>query len=580
MHTKLLLTASIALALAGNCFAAVKDGSYTTTVTGHNAPLTVTVDIKNGKISDISVKDLESPGVGKVAIKQLSAEIKDHQTTKLDKISGATITSFSLLGAVKQCLKQAGAQGDEFNKPLPAADKSPIKDNADVVIVGGGGAGLASAVSALQNGASVIIVEKLGFLGGSTNVCGGALNASGTKYQKALGIEDNPQKHFEQTMKGGHNVSDPKLVKVLADNAPSALLWLESMGLKFRPDVMQVYGALWPRSHLATEPKGTGFIRVLSTKAKELGVDIMTNTKLVKIIREQFDEGRALGVMAERQGKPFYIRATKGIVLAAGGFAANPRLRAIHDPRMLTLTTTNNQACSTGEVMLAANEAGAYLMGLDYIQCNPGCPPGHTSRQALHLDVSRYVFVDKRGKRFVAEDARRDVLRDAILNLPEKFGYAIVDNDGFNSYNQVVRDDAMKGLKTGDAFKADTLEGLAKQMGVPADQLKKTIADYNAMVDQKKDPDFGKAERNLSHKIEKAPYWAALSSMAVHHTMGGVRIDKETRVLDRQGNVIKGLYAAGEVTGGIHGTNRLGGNAIADIFTFGRIAGNSAANQK
>lgn len=352
------------------------------------------------------------------------------------------------------------------------------------------------------------------------------------------------------------------------------------MGLKFRPDVMQVYGALWPRSHLATEPKGTGFIRVLSTKAKELGVDIMTNTKLVKIIREQFDEGRALGVMAERQGKPFYIRATKGIVLAAGGFAANPRLRAIHDPRMLTLTTTNNQACSTGEVMLAANEAGAYLMGLDYIQCNPGCPPGHTSRQALHLDVSRYVFVDKRGKRFVAEDARRDVLRDAILNLPEKFGYAIVDNDGFNSYNQVVRDDAMKGLKTGDAFKADTLEGLAKQMGVPADQLKKTIADYNAMVDQKKDPDFGKAERNLSHKIEKAPYWAALSSMAVHHTMGGVRIDKETRVLDRQGNVIEGLYAAGEVTGGIHGTNRLGGNAIADIFTFGRIAGSSAANQK
>ncbi|WP_304407565.1 FAD-dependent oxidoreductase, partial [Turicimonas muris] len=268
------------------------------------------------------------------------------------------------------------------------------------------------------------------------------------------------------------------------------------------------------------------------------------------------------------------------IVLAAGGFAANPKLRALHDPRMLTLTTTNNSACSTGEVMLAANEAGAYLLGLDYIQCNPGCPPGHTSRQALHLDVARYIFVDKRGKRFVSEDARRDVLRDAILNLPEKFGYAIVDNDGFNSYNQIVRDDAMKGLKTGDAFTADTLDELAKKMDVPADQLKKTVAEYNAMVDKQKDPDFGKAPRNLTHKIEKAPYWAALSSMAVHHTMGGVRIDPETRVLDRQGNVIPGLYAAGEITGGIHGTNRLGGNAIADIFTFGRIAGNSAAKQK
>ncbi|WP_304423183.1 FAD-dependent oxidoreductase, partial [Turicimonas muris] len=356
--------------------------------------------------------------------------------------------------------------------------------------------------------------------------------------------------------------------------------WLEGMGLKFRPDVMQVYGALWPRSHLATEPKGTGFIRVLSDKCKALGVDILTGTKLEKIIRENFDEGRALGVLAIRNGKPFYIRATKGIVLAAGGFAANPKLRALHDPRMLTLTTTNNSACSTGEVMLAANEAGAYLLGLDYIQCNPGCPPGHTSRQALHLDVARYIFVDKRGKRFVSEDARRDVLRDAILNLPEKFGYAIVDNDGFNSYNQIVRDDAMKGLKTGDAFTADTLDELAKKMDVPADQLKKTVAEYNAMVDKQKDPDFGKAPRNLTHKIEKAPYWAALSSMAVHHTMGGVRIDPETRVLDRQGNVIPGLYAAGEITGGIHGTNRLGGNAIADIFTFGRIAGNSAAKQK
>lgn len=255
----------------------------------------------------------------------------------------------------------------------------------EVLVVGSGGAGLAAAVSAAQAGAKVTVIEKLAFIGGNTMISSGYFNAVDPERQKKQGIEDSIEKHIEQTLAGGDGRADPELVRILCSNALGSLHWLESMGLKFRPDVMQVYGALWPRSHLATEPKGTGFIRVLSTKAKELGVDIMTNTKLVKIIREQFDEGRALGVMAERQGKPFYIRATKGIVLAAGGFAANPRLRAIHDPRMLTLTTTNNQACSTGEVMLAANEAGAYLMGLDYIQCNPGCPPGHTSRQALHL---------------------------------------------------------------------------------------------------------------------------------------------------------------------------------------------------
>lgn len=450
----------------------------------------------------------------------------------------------------------------------------------EVLVVGSGGAGLASAVSAAEAGAKVTVIEKLAFVGGNTMISSGYFNAVDPERQKKQGIEDSIEKHIQQTLAGGDGRADPELVRILCTNALGTLHWLEGMGLKFRPDVMQVYGALWPRSHLATEPKGTGFIRVLSDKCKALGVDILTGTKLEKIIRENFDEGRALGVLAIRNGKPFYIRATKGIVLAAGGFAANPKLRALHDPRMLTLTTTNNSACSTGEVMLAANEAGAYLLGLDYIQCNPGCPPGHTSRQALHLDVARYIFVDKRGKRFVSEDARRDVLRDAILNLPEKFGYAIVDNDGFNSYNQIVRDDAMKGLKTGDAFTADTLDELAKKKDVPADQLKKTVAEYNAMVDKQKDPDFGKAPRNLTHKIEKAPYWAALSSMAVHHTMGGVRIDPETRVLDRQGNVIPGLYAAGEITGGIHGTNRLGGNAIADIFTFGRIAGNFAAKKK
>lgn len=447
----------------------------------------------------------------------------------------------------------------------------------EVLVVGTGGAGLAAAVSAAENGAKVTIIEKLGFVGGNTLISSGYYNCCDPERQKPQGIEDSVEKHIQQTLAAGDGRADPKLVRILCSQGLDTLHWLEGLGLKFRPTVMQVYGALWPRSHLATEPKGTGFIRVLKKRCDELKVDFMLNTKLVRIIREDFCSGRTLGIEATQKGKTIFIRATKGVVLAAGGFSANPKLRALHDPRMLTLTTTNNTACSTGEVMLAANEAGAYLLGCDYVQCNPGCPPGHTKRQALHLDVARYVFVNKRGKRFVSEDARRDVLRDAILNLPEKYGFAIVDIDGFNSYNQVVRDDATAGLKTGDAFTADTLEELAKKMDVPVDALKKTIADYNSYVDKKVDPDFGKAERNLTHKIEKAPFWASLSGMAVHHTMGGVRINEEAQVIDRQGEVIPGLFAAGELTGGIHGSNRVGGNAILDIHVFGRIAGRSAA---
>lgn len=221
----------------------------------------------------------------------------------------------------------------------------------EVLVVGSGGAGLASAVSAAEAGAKVAVIEKLAFIGGNTMISSGYFNAVDPERQKRQGIEDSVEKHIEQTLAGGDGRADPELVKILCSNALGTLHWLEGMGLKFRPDVMQVYGALWPRSHLATEPKGTGFIRVLSDKCKELGVQILTGTKLEKIIRENFDEGRALGVLAVRNGKPYYIRATKGIVLAAGGFAANPKLRALHDPRMLTLTTTNNSACSTGEVM-------------------------------------------------------------------------------------------------------------------------------------------------------------------------------------------------------------------------------------
>ena len=207
----------------------------------------------------------------------------------------------------------------------------------EVLVVGSGGAGLAAAVSAAQAGAKVTVIEKLAFIGGNTMISSGYFNAVDPERQKKQGIEDSIEKHIEQTLAGGDGRADPELVRILCSNALGSLHWLESMGLKFRPDVMQVYGALWPRSHLATEPKGTGFIRVLSTKAKELGVDILTNTKLVKIIREQFDEGRALGVLAEQKGKPFYIRATKGIVLAAGGFAANPRLRVLW-PKMPVVT--------------------------------------------------------------------------------------------------------------------------------------------------------------------------------------------------------------------------------------------------
>ncbi len=449
----------------------------------------------------------------------------------------------------------------------------------DVLVVGSGGAGLAAAVSAAQGKARVAVMEKLAFVGGNTMLCSGYYNCADPERQQPLGIKDSVELHIKQTLDAGDNRADPKLVRILCEQGLPTLHWLESLGMKFDSRIDQAYGALHPRSHLASKAKGAGYIEVLKKKCDELGVTFLMNTKMKRIIRENGQEGRVLGVEAVKDGKSIFVRAARGVVLAAGGYAANPQLRAAYDPRLLTLNTTNNPACSTGEVMLAANAAGAMLIGTDYIQCNPGLAPGRTKgiRQSLHLVVERYIYVDQRGKRFVAEDQRRDVLRDAVLNLPEKYGYVIVDADGFAANPKAAQNDAIRGLETGDSFKGETLADLARQMKIDPKALQETVDAFNKCVDDKKDPQFGRKPAMLTHKLLKGPFWGAYSAMAVHHTMGGVRIDTKARVLDLDAKVIPGLYAAGEVTGGIHGSNRVGGNAVLDIHVFGRIAGANAA---
>ena len=451
--------------------------------------------------------------------------------------------------------------------------------SADVVIVGGGGAGLAAAVSAAEKKASVIVLEKMPNIGGNTIISGGGFNTADPERQKRQGIEDSFEYHFKQTLAAGDFRADPEKVRILTHQSLDALHWLEGYGMKFNDNVTQIYGALHPRTHNPIEAKGFGYIKTLKAAADKLGVQVLTEMKVEGIIREKQLEGRVLGVLATNKvGKPVYVQAKKAVILASGGFGANKEMRALHDPRMRDLTTTNGPQ-ATGEVLLQAMDIGAYLVGMDHIQCNPGAPPGRTLRVLLHMDTSRYILVNKGGKRFVAEDERRDVIREAILNLPEKFGFSVVDDVGYNFHDEIARKTVLKGVETGDAFTADTLEELAKKMGVPPDVFVETIKKYNEFVDAQNDPDFGKKVHNLK-KIDKAPFWSCFSGMSVHHTMGGLNINTNTQVLDRSGKVIPGLYAAGEVTGGIHGANRVGGNAIVDIMVFGRIAGANAAQEK
>lgn len=467
----------------------------------------------------------------------------------------------------------AGLMGSTYAKDQPAYLGVPKKwdRTVDVLIVGAGGGGMTAAVSAAQNGVkNILILEKMAYLGGNTAISGGGMNAVDPKRQKAQGIEDSVERHYQDTIKGGDYRGFPELVRELVENAPETVYWLESMGMKFKPKLYQVYGGLWTRGHAPFGSLGADYIAVLQTQCEKHGVKIEEECKVTQLIRETPLTGKVLGVVyTDPDGKTVTVRARKAVIVAAGGFGANQRMRAIHDPRMAKLTTTNHVG-ATGDLIPLMVDVGADLTGMDHIQCNPGCPPGRKHRVPLHQG-GRFIIVDKKGQRFIKEDARRDVIRDAVLAQENATAWGVLDQDRFDMINQGQKDAAYKGLKTGDAWKADTIEELAKKMGLPPEGLKATVEEFNRGVQAKNDK-LGKAARNL-FPIVKPPFWGAYVGMSVHHTMGGVVINTKSQVIDRRGEVIPGLYAVGEVTGGIHGANRLGGNAIADCLTFGRLVG-------
>ena len=351
--------------------------------------------------------------------------------------------------------------------------------------------------------------------------------------------------------------------------------------MEFQPRVFQMFGGLYPRAHQPVEPKGKGYIQVLLKALKERNVPIRTNVRVTEIIRETPVSGDVRGVRCETKEGVRWIRARQGVVLAAGGFSANKYLRELHDPRVKNLGTDNLPNQTAGDVMMAAVRVGAYLVGMDFIQSTPGAPAGKKMKLLLNFNVNGSIYVDKRGNRIVNEGERRDVIRDAVLGTPERYGYTICDNTNFMSYDAVNRKAIMEGIKINEAWTAPTIRELAEKMGVDPDGLEKTIKRYNEVfVKNGRDDDFHKQPVNLTKRIEDGPFWACYTGMTVHHTMGGINTNVKAQALDWEGKVIPGLYAAGEITGGLHGVGYLGSCGLLDALVFGRIAGREAAKSE
>lgn len=563
-------------------------GTYTATVTGHNAPMTVVVTLSDKAIEAIDFEaNLETIGVGSVALAQVSRAILDTQSIGVDAVTGATISSYALIAAVKDCLKQAGADVDALSVKQPAAADEQSAYEADVVVVGAGGAGLAAAISAEQNGASVIVVEKLGLIGGSTNVSEGALNAVDEKRQGAQGIEDSVQKFYTQTLEGGHNVGTPALVDFLTQNAYSAVEWMESLGVQFKDEVGTATGALWQRSHYPATPSGNSYIRVFKDYIDKTDkIKILTDTPATKLITDE--TGRVVAVECAHNGETVTVSAKRGVILATGGFGANIEMRQKYNTGVwadvkldASIGCTNMKGSAQGDGIVMAEAIGAQVTGMSDIQIHP-C--GHP-QTGLMLDIRtsgrNRIFANKTGARFVNEGAARDTLAKAIFAQDESTYWIVVnairyperdwaDANGATIANMVAQ---------GSVIEADTLDALAEKTGMNADTLKASIEQYNQVVRGEVEKDeFGFVADNKADKeLTEGPWYACRKVPTVHHTMGGLLIDADTQVIGANNEPIPGLYAAGEVTGGIHGSNRLGGNAIADCMVFGRQAGKVAA---
>lgn len=606
---------------------ALKNGTFEGKAYGNNGWLTVEVTIKDNKITDIKTPgQRETKYLGDTAIREIGKDVLQYQTLNVDNIAGATVTSTALKTAIAQAIEKAGGDIAAFQKPVPEKIKKVAgitKGSADLIIVGAGGAGLSAAVTAKDLGVkNVLVLEKMPVIGGNTLRCASAFNAADPDRQKALPMTetlkeavvkaisekpvseehaklmadvkakyeaylksgsktlfDCPEWHALQTYNGGDKVGHIPLIRQYSNNVLDTLHWMQSKGSPVMDRVSQGAGALWQRTHQLDAPAGLGLIDPLYQSAVKQGVNFKLGMRVQDLILN--DKGRVIGVTAtDKVGNKYEFTSKDGVILATGGYSQNKEMRQKSAPHLTPEMVSTNQPGATGDGIVIATRHGADTTGMNYVQVYPLATPGTGALQGRARKMSGLddvIDVNKNGERFVKEDARRDEFVAAIKKQPGGVVYDINDSSivkPLNSFNE----DVETLVSIGRIYKADSLADLAKQLGMPADKLEATVAEFNKMVEAKNDPKFGR--KLFDRPIVKPPFYATPRAPSIHHTMGGLQISTNAQVLDKKGKPITGLYAAGEVTGGIHGSNRLGGNATADVLTFGRIAAKSAVAHK
>ena len=579
-----MIKSAVAMVFAAGFAAASMAAPVTAegTGVGKHGDITVAVTFDAGKIQDIKiVKNAENPILAKKVFTDLKDQVVALSSTDVDLISGATFSAKGFIDAVNDAAKKAGVTLAKADKKAlkKAARELPKTSNYDVVVIGAGGAGFSAAITARNAGANVVLLEKMPAVGGNSLISGAEMNVAKNWVQPKLGInDDSPELHAQDTFKGGDGKGDMKVINVMTHEALDAAKWCRDyLGVRFEDDNLFFFGghsrkrALIPVGHTGTE-----FIAKFQAKADELGIPVITNMKAEELIKNK--DGRVVGVKATMDGSEYTFNAKGGVVLATGGFGANPEMVKKYNPKIDERFKTTDAPGTTGEALYMAERAGAQLVNMGYIQTYPICDPISGAIELIaDARFDGAIMLNQEGKRFVEELQRRDVLSEAILNQTGQYCW-VLWNDNIGKISNTVKAHANEYeafTKQGVMTTCDDLKCIADFTKIPFDQLQKTVKRVSDMAGKGNDKDFN--HRAGLMDMQQGKYYVIKAVPSTHHTMGGVRINEKAEALTAEGKVIPGLWAAGEVTGVTHGTNRLGGNAYTDIIVFGRIAGEAAA---
>lgn len=435
---------------------------------------------------------------------------------------------------------------------------------ADIVIIGAGATGFTAAITAHDKGAKVVVLEKMPITGGNSQLAAGGMNAAETRIQKAKGIKDSVELMYQDTMKGGKNISDPELVLILASQSAAAVDWLTSIGADLS-DVGRLGGASVARAHRPSGGAAVGghITQILKKNAEDRKIDVRVNSRVIKILED--GKGRVTGVLVQGKHSKLYRISAKAVIIASGGFSANPERVAYYQPAFKGMTTSN-QPGATGDGMNLGAAAGGYLIDMKEIQIHPTVAAGSRILITEAVRGNGAILINREGKRFVNEMTTRDAASAAILAQTGKTAFLVFDKGIRQSLKQIEGYFHLNLVTAGD-----TIPDLAAKIKVPASELEATINVYNNAIDEKNDAAFKRPD--MPRSLKTPGFYAIEIMPGVHYTMGGLKVNTNAQVLSKDGKPIPGLFAAGEGTGGVHGANRLGGNSIAQTIAFGRIVG-------